>query len=59
MNITHLVQYKHPLHQKWVTDEKCSSLLEANHVLWKRKKDSKKLMKDQHTTLKWRILPLD
>jgi len=59
MNVRYLVQYKHPLHQKWVTDEKCYSLLEANHVLDKRKKETKKLIKDQRTTLKWRILPLD
>ena len=59
MNVKYLVQYKHPLYQKWITDEECYSLLEANHVLNKRKQDSKKLIKDQHTTLKWRVLPLD
>jgi hypothetical protein len=59
MNITHLVQYKHPLHQKWITEEKCCSWLEANDLLEKRKHESKRLIKDKHTTLKWRIVSLD
>lgn len=59
MNVKYLVQYKHPIYHKWITDEKCHSLQEAHDTVDKKKQEVKELIKDGHTTLTWRILPLD
>ena len=59
MNVRYLVQYKHPFHHKWVTDEKCYSLEEAQKTLNEKKNEVTEILKDRRTTLAWRILSLD
>ena len=59
MNVKYLVQYKHPIYHKWITDEKCHSLQEAQKTLNEKKKEATEILKDRRTTLTWRIFQLD
>ena len=59
MSVKYLVQYKHPFHHKWVTDEKCYSLEEAEKTLNEKRKEVTEILKDRRITLTWRIFQLD
>jgi len=51
-----LVQYMHPFHHKWITEETCESLEEAYAVLNKKKEEIQGLRRDEHGTLQWRVI---
>jgi|MDTC01.2.fsa_nt_gb hypothetical protein len=59
MNIKYLIQYMHPFHHKWITEEKCDSLEEAQETVKEKKKEVTRILKGRRTTLTWRIQPLD
>lgn len=49
----------HPFHHKWITEEKCDSLEEAQETVKEKKKEVTRILKGRRTTLTWRIQPLD
>lgn len=49
----------HPFHHKWVTEEQCVSLEEAQKTIEEKKKEVTEILKGRRTTLTWRIQPLD
>ena len=59
MNVKYLIQYMHPFHHKWVTEEHCVSLKEAQKTIEEKKKEVTEILKGRRTTLTWRIKPLD
>jgi len=59
MNIKYLIQYMHPFHHKWITEEKCDSLEEEQETVKEKKKEVTRILKGRRTTLTWRIQPLD
>jgi hypothetical protein len=59
MKTKYLIQYLHPFHHKWITDATCEDLLEAHDTVQKKKEEVKEITKENHTSLSWRIQPLD
>lgn len=55
MKTEYLVQYMHPFHRKWITEERCSSLNEAYDILHQKQNEVKGLRRDKHGTLHWRV----
>ncbi len=59
MKPKYLIQYLHPFHHKWVTEETCFDLHTAQITVQEKKEEVKELTKQNNTTLSWRIQPLD